>query len=102
MAEKVRSVGAGDKGVETAPVEEVGAGSGEAAPGGARAYVNDRGEICFGNACFNLAVDQERKEIRVTINRDECAPELQETLDELHHIIGRGGNTVYETKSTQR
>jgi len=63
--------------------------------------VNDQGEISFGNQCFVVAVDPNRKEIRIKIDRDRCGPEMQSTLDELHRVLGKGARTVYETISEQ-
>ena len=99
MAKKLRPDGNGNSEPEAAGGEETGSGGGQAQARGAEPYVNDRGEVCLGNECFNLAIDSERGEVRVTINRDECGPELQETLDQLHQVLGRGARTVYETRS---
>jgi len=100
MVEKLRSGGNGDQGDKAAPGKKDAPGGGQAGAGSVKPYVNDRGEVCFGNECFSLAVDADRGEVRVTINRDECGVELQETLDQLHQVLGRGARTVYETKST--
>jgi len=102
MAEKRRSGRNGNPGNENAPGEEAKEHSKPAGKGSQEPYVNERGEICIGNECFNLVVDAERGEVRVSIDRDECSVDLQETLDELHSVLGRGARTVYETKSTQR
>jgi len=102
MAKKLRSGGSGNPESKADAGEKTGVGSSEAPAGGAEPYVNDRGEICIGNECFNLAVDAERGEVRVTINRDQCGDELQETLDQLHQVLGHGARTVYETRSESK
>jgi len=101
MAKKLRPVVHGDKDTKADVGEEAAPGGGSPGAGSTQPYVNDRGEICFGNECFNLSVDTERNQVRVEINRDECGAELQETLDLLHSVLGHGASTVYETRSTQ-
>jgi len=101
MVKKLRSDGNRDQVVKATAREETSASGESAGAGGAEPYVNEHGDICIGNECFNLTIDTERAEVRVTINRDECGEELQETLDLLHQVLGRGARTVYETKSTQ-
>ena len=101
MAKKLRPVVHRDQDAKADASQENKAGGGPVGTGGHEPYVNERGEICIGNECFNLTVDAERGEVRVEINRDECGSELQETLDQLHQVLGRGARTVYETKSTQ-
>ena len=101
MAKKLRSDGNGDQDAKAPASQETTPGGGPAGDGSFKPYVNDRGEVCIGNECFNLTVDAERGEVRVEINRDECGSELQDTLDQLHQVLGRGARTVYETKSTQ-
>jgi len=102
MDKKRRPARDRDPGNEVNAGEETPADSQPAGKGGQKPYINERGEICIGNECFNLVVDADRGEVRVSINRDECSVDLQETLDELHGVLGRGARTVYETKSTQR
>ena len=31
-------------------------------------YINERGEVCYGNQCVTLAIDQQRREIRVEMS----------------------------------
>jgi len=101
MAKKLRPGRNGDQDAKAPASQETTPGGGPAGAGSAQPYVNDRGEVCFGNECFSLTVDTERNQVRVEINRDECGPELQETLDQLHQVLGHGASTVYETRSTQ-
>jgi len=99
MAKKLRPPESGDKSPEATVGQETGSGSGSTEKGSVVPYVNERGEVCFGNECFNLAVDPDRGEVRVTINRDQCDEQLRSVLDELHGVLGKGARTVYETKS---
>jgi len=99
MVEERRTRGEGNQASKADVGKETGSGGGQTEAGGAKPFINDRGEVCIGNECFNLAVDADRGEIRVSINREECGAELQETLDELHQVLGRGGRTVFETRS---
>jgi len=101
MVKKLRSGGDRDKDAEANASQETAPGGGTAGTGSSQPYVNERGEVCFGNECFSLSVDAERNQVRVEINRDECGAELQETLDLLHSVLGHGASTVYETRSTQ-
>ena len=96
MAKEPESIRDGIEKVETAKTDR-GASAHTGEP-----FVNDRGEISFGNQCFTVAVDTDRKEIRIKIDRDRCGPAIQRTLDELHQVLGAGAVTVYETVSEQR
>jgi len=102
MAKKPRSTGNGNPDNKAPVSPEVTSSSGPAGEGGAQPYVNEHGDLCIGNECFNLSVDTEHGEVRVTINRDECGAELQQTLDALHMALGRGARTVYETRSESK
>ena len=101
MVKKLRSDGVGNTEPKAPASQKDAPSGGPVGAGGAEPYVNEHGEVCIGNECFNLAIDADRGEVRVSINRDECGPELQQTLDQLHQVLGRGARTVYETKSTQ-
>jgi len=102
MVKKLRPKRDAGQGVQDTAREEDAGDSQPPGAGGLQPYVNERGEVCIGTECFNLAVDADRQEVRVTINREECSDELQETLDQLHQVLGRGAHTVYETKSDPR
>jgi len=102
MVKKLRSAGTGGQDTKAPASQKDAPGGGSAGAGSAEPYINQHGEVCIGNECFNLAIDADRGEIRVSINRDECGPELQQTLDQLHQVLGRGARTVYETKSTPK
>ena len=61
-------------------------------------YVNERGEVCYGNECVTLAVDQDRNEIRVNIKRSATC-DVDSLVDSLREAIGTGSRTVYEVES---
>jgi len=78
---------------DSGPIRETG--------GSGRVYVNERGETCYGTKCFTLAVDTQRREIRVNIKQsDEC--ELDMFLEAMRETLGKGARTVYEVESEYR
>lgn len=61
-------------------------------------YVNERGQVCYGNECFTLAVDAERHEIVVNVKPDakcDSAP----LIEAMREVLGKGCRTVYEIES---
>jgi hypothetical protein len=62
-------------------------------------YVNERGEVCYGNDCVALAIDTQRGEIRVNIKRGGTC-EVDSLVSALREALG-GGNmkTVYEIET---
>ena len=98
MAKALRPTGPGNAVSQATPGGQAPGGSQPPGSRGTQPYLNERGEICFGNDCFTVAVDAERKEVRLTIDRDQCGDELQSTLDNLNVVLGRGATTVYVTK----
>mgnify|MGYP001569946656 CR=1 FL=1 len=74
---------------------------GDGSPG---VWADQFGRLCIGNECFHVAVDQERKEIRVIIDESgPCGAADQESIkavvDALKETVGQGAETVYQTKS---
>ena len=62
------------------------------------------GRQCIGNECFHAAIDVERTEVRVIIDRaGPCGGASQEDIraltDSLKSVVGAGAGTVYETES---
>jgi hypothetical protein len=100
MVKKLGSERASDKGIQATPGAPVAPNSG--APGArgneGGVYTNERGEVCYGTKCFNMAIDQERREIRVNIKQSgEC--ELDLVIEAMRQVIGKGARTVYEVES---
>ena len=81
--------------LETAASEETAPSSGSPGPGSTGAYVNERGQVCFGNECFSIAVDTDRKQIEVEIREELCSDELKGILQDMTTLLGKGARTVY-------
>jgi hypothetical protein len=91
---------ASGKGVQATPGAPASADSGQAGDGGNEGgvYTNERGEVCYGTKCYNMAIDQERREIRINIKRSgEC--ELDPVIEAMRQVIGKGARTVYEVET---
>lgn len=89
--------------LQSSPGAPTQADSGQAGEGGSNGgvFVNERGEVCYGNECLTLAIDQERNEIRVNIKRsDKC--DVDELVEALRNTLGDGARTVYEMESEHR
>jgi hypothetical protein len=103
MAEKLRPKRASKSDVQTTSRSEAQADSkplGEGSKGGG-VYINERGEVCYGNECVTLAIDQERNEIRVNIKRSATC-DVDTLVESLRDAIGTGSRTVYEVESEVR
>ena len=88
------------KGVQGTPGATPTPDSGQARAGGNEGgvYTNERGEVCYGTKCFNLAIDEQRREIRVNIKQSgEC--ELDPVIQAARAVLGKGAKTVYEIES---
>lgn len=68
---------------------------------GLRMYVNERGETCLGTECFLLAIDEQRREIRVNVKRGATC-NVDPFVDSLRKTLGAGSRTVYEVESEYR
>lgn len=100
MGKEPRPKGQGDKGGKASPGPEVAADS-RPTPGtsvGAGVYYNDRGELCYGTHCFTMALDEQRREIRINVKRGGGC-ELDPLVDAMRRVLGEGARTVYEVES---
>ena len=61
-------------------------------------WFNDRGEVCYGNECFAVAIDDQRSEIRVNV-KQSSACELDPFINALKDILGEGARTVFEVET---
>lgn len=90
------------KTIQAAPGSKAKADSKQAGAGSERRglWINERGEVCYGDECVTLAVDEERSEIRVNVKRSAtCDVEpLVQSLRELL-LAPKGARTVYEIES---
>lgn len=62
-------------------------------------WLDAEGRLCVGSECFTVMADAKRGEVRVEIDRDECGDVVNEVIDDMVMLIGRGAPTVYVTKS---
>ncbi len=100
VVKKRRSGGAGNQNPEAPASGEAAGSGGQAGAGspGTGVWVNDRGETCIGTDCYTLALDTERREIRVNI-RQSGACELDPFVAKLRETLGKGARTVYEVET---
>jgi len=104
MDKKYRPGREGSQGVQTAPGSEVTPDSGQAGAGSEKMgfYINERGETCYGDHCFTLAIDKDRREVRVNIKRDPVCP-INELVKDLKEVLDAGDcRTVYEVESVAK
>lgn len=113
MDKKARSIRGSVEAVQGSPGSKAssdrqsigtGGGGGEENRGGESSglYVNQRGEVCYGNDCVTVAVDQERHEIRVNIKRGGSC-NIDPLVESLKKTLGEGDSrTVYEVESVVR
>lgn len=101
MAEKPRPKGPGGKGIQAPSSLPLEADSGQARKRSASDlfWVNDKGEYCFGTACFQMRIKPGSEEVRVIVDRNECGKDAQQVVDVLFAEVVKGAPTVYETKS---
>ena len=99
MDKKTRPLRTGSQANETTPGKEAKADSGQAGAGSDQFYINDAGEVCIGTRCFSLRFKPGEREVRVSIDRNECGADMQPFIDSLYQELGQGAPTVYETKS---
>jgi len=104
MDKKHRPGREGSQGVQITSSPEVTPDSG---PAGSRSekmglYINERGETCYGDNCFTLAIDKDRREVRVNIKRDPVCP-VNELVKDLKEVLDAGDcRTVYEVESVAK
>ena len=82
-----------------APADSQPVGSGS---GGLKFHVNDAGEYCIGDDCWQFRVKPGAGEVRVVVDRNECGLEADAVVDALFGEIAHGAPTVYESKSRTR
>jgi hypothetical protein len=64
-------------------------------------YVNERGEVCYGSECVTLAVDPERREVRVNIKRSGPC-DVNTLVQALRETFDKGASkTVYEVENEE-
>jgi hypothetical protein len=100
MDKKLRSEGKGSTSHQDAPgpAAALDSGSPGARGSGRGVFVNERGEVCYGNDCFTLAIDEERREIRVNIKQSSTCS-IDPIVDSLRKTLGKGSRTVFEIEN---
>ena len=104
MDKKHGPKGASGQGVQATPGKEAEADSGQAGSGipGPRVYTNERGEVCLGTKCFNMAINPEQREIRINIKRGgDCGENLGIAVEAAREVLGKGARTVFEIESPE-
>lgn len=102
MDKKERRPGTSGKSLSDALGATPQADSRPAGDGSTTAWTNERGETCIGNKCFSLAFREGEDDVTVRIDRNECGEDMQPIVENILSAIGKGGRTIYETKSLIR
>jgi hypothetical protein len=100
MDKKSGSEGTGSKNLPNPDSATPETDSGQAGKGSNLFYVNEQGELCFGNACVSVRVKPQDGEVRVIVDRNECEIEIdRQFVDALFGEVVKGSPTVYESKT---
>ena len=103
MAKERRPNGKGNQTTKAAASQKATADSGPPGDGSAGIWRNDRGELCIGSECFSVALDQERSEVRILMDKGACNdPQLADFIEDCKQIVGEGSRTVYEVINERR
>ena len=100
MGKESRPKGPGGQDVQAPSGSKAKADSQEARTGspGRGFYVNERGQVCYGNDCITLAVDEERREVIVNI-KPTATCDIDPFVEAARRTLGKGARTVYEVES---
>ena len=100
MAKEDRSKGSSVKTAKDPAGKEAKAHSRQAGDGSEErgVYINERGEVCYGNECVTLAIDTDRGEIRVNIKQNPAC-NIDALVEGLRDTMAKGAKTVYEVES---
>jgi len=99
MDKETRRPGTGSKSLADALGAKAEADSGQTGDGGVKTWVNERGEVCVGSKCFSLAFREGDEDVTIRIDKNECGADMLPVVDSILSAVGRGGRTIYETKS---
>jgi hypothetical protein len=61
-------------------------------------YINERGQVCYGDQCVTLTIDDERREIVVNVKRNAVC-NIDPLVEAMRDTLGKGARTVYEVES---
>jgi hypothetical protein len=100
MAKTSRPDGTSSKSVQASSSLAVKANSRQVGKGSENGgvYVNERGQVCYGDKCVTLTVDGERREIVVNVKRDATC-NVEPLVEAIRETLGKGCRTVYEVES---
>jgi hypothetical protein len=103
MAKESRSTGTGVKNVQAVTSNETKDNSGQTGKGSENGsvYVNERGEVCYGDQCVTVAINKSLGEIRVNIKRGATC-NVEPLVEAMRETLGKGCRTVYEVESEER
>ena len=61
-------------------------------------YINERGQVCYGDQCVTLTIDQDRNEIVVNVKRDATC-NVEPLIEAMRETLGKKSRTVYEIEN---
>ena len=93
--------GSGSKSVQDTASAEAKADSLKVGIGslGMEHWINERGEHCIGNSCFSLAIKPGEDDVTIRVDRNNCDIDTELVVEDIMTAIGKGGRTLYESKS---
>ncbi len=68
-------------------------GPGAAATESSSAYINERGELCFGDSCIRLA--SVRGGVRIRVDESRCDPDTLKVIRQIKQQVVDGDPTLY-------
>ena len=100
MDKKSRPKRASSKDVQVASRSKVKTDSQPAGKGSPKSgiFINERGQVCYGDQCVTLTIDDERREIVVNVKRDAVC-NIDPLVEAMQETLGKGARTVYEVDS---
>ena len=103
MAKESRSPGTSGKNIQALASNETKNNRGQAGKGSesGSVYVNERGEVCYGDQCVTVAINKSLGEIRVNIKRGATC-NVEPLVEAMRETLGKGCRTVYEVESEER
>ena len=103
MAKTSGSERAGKQGIQATSVSKIEANSEPSRTGSENrgSWIDEYGRTCYGNECFQMAIDETRREIVVNVKpNSEC--NIGPVIEALRKTLGEGARTVYEVESESR
>lgn len=100
MAKTSRAKRTSDTDIQATVGSKTKADSGQTGKGsqGRGVYINNRGQVCYGDDCVTLTIDDERREIVVNVKRSSVC-NVEPLVEAMRETLGKGARTVYEVES---